>query len=64
VIKVIDETPQELSCSRPIIGMHLEPGIDEWSNQPSPNGALMVSRIARSQVTKVARFLVGMAGRK
>ncbi len=33
-----------------VIRVHLQPGVDEWPDQPGPNRALMVSAIARTQI--------------
>ena len=34
----------------PVVGMDLEPGVNEGSDQPGPDGALMVSGVASAQV--------------
>src|ERR1700731_4034446 len=47
-----------------ILRMKFEPGIDERSNQPGPNRALMISAVTRTQVAGVNRFVFGIVGRK
>src|SRR5207344_2794587 len=43
---VIDEALQELACAGPILGIDLEPGINERPDQPRPHGPLMIRGIA------------------
>ena len=49
---------------RAVVGMHLEPGVDEGADQPAPHRALVIGRVARAQVAVVARLVVGVAGRE
>src|SRR5271154_5513472 len=58
------ETVEEMSRSREIIGVDLQPGIDKRADQPSPYGALVVGSIPGAQVAEIARFVVGLARRK
>src|SRR5581483_3435692 len=44
-----------------IVGMNLEPSIDERSNQPRPDSALMIRRITGAKVAIVARLEVSFA---
>ena len=61
---VLVEPFDELPRARAIVGIHLQPGIDERTDQPSPNCALMVRGITRAQVAVVARLVIRMAGRE
>src|SRR5205085_11970926 len=37
---------------------------DEWTDQPGPDGALMVGRVARAQIAVILCFVIRMAGSK
>ena len=52
------------SRHRAIIGVNPEPSINEWANQPSPHGSLVIGCIASAQVAKIARFVIGLARRQ
>ena len=41
-----------------VVGMHLQPGVDERADQPGPDGALVIGGVARAQVAVVARLVV------
>ena len=45
-------------------GIHLQPRVDERTDQPAPHRALVIGRVARAQVAEVARLVVGVAGRE
>src|SRR5579885_3320170 len=47
-----------------IIGMELEPGVDPRTDQPRPDRALMVRRVARPEIAEVARLIVRLARRE
>src|SRR5262245_32298435 len=42
------------------IPVHLEPGIHERPDQPRPYRALVIRRVARSQIAVVERLVLGM----
>src|SRR4029453_186650 len=56
VIKVIDKAIEKMPGAGTIVGMNFQPGVDERTDEPGPHGALMICRITRAQVAKVARF--------
>src|SRR5207237_8059048 len=47
-----------------LVGMHLEPGIDERSDQPGPDRALVISGVARAQIAKIAGLEIGLVRRE
>ena len=47
-----------------VIGMDLEPGVDERADQPGPDRALVVGRVPGPQVSEIARLVVRLAGRQ
>ena len=44
--------------------MNFEPRVDEWPDEPAPDGPLMISRIACPQIAVIGRFVIGMPRRK
>ena len=44
--------------------MHFEPGVNERTDKPGPDRALMIRAVARSQVTAVNWFVIGIIGRE
>src|SRR5688572_5312011 len=40
--------------------IRLNPGVNEWSNQPPPDRSLVVRAVARTQVAVVARLVIRM----
>ncbi len=58
-VEPVDEFP----CACAIVGVYLQPCIDEGTDQPSPNCTLMVCRITRPKVAIVAGLVVRMARR-
>ena len=44
--------------------MHFQPGVDEGSDQPGPNRALMIRAISRAKVSTVERLVIRMVRRK
>src|ERR1700722_5841743 len=59
-----DKAFKEAPRSRTVFGMNLEPGIHKRSDQPSPDGPLMIGRVPGAQVAIVLRLEIGMIGRK
>jgi hypothetical protein len=49
---VRDQSLEPRPRSRTIVRMHAQPGINERSHEPRPDGALMVRGIARTQVDR------------
>ena len=43
-----------------VLGIDTEPGVNKWTYQPRPNGALVVGCVAGAQVAEVFRFVIGM----
>src|SRR4051794_13509403 len=46
VVEVREHRLEETARAGVILGMHLQPGIDEWADQPAPDGALMIRGVA------------------
>src|SRR4051812_35065142 len=44
--------------------MDLPPGVNEWADQPGPDGALMIGAVTRTQVAAVDRAIIGMIRRE
>jgi hypothetical protein len=59
-LKAVEEMPRR--CA--IIGVDLEPGIDERANEPSPHCALVIGCIAGTQVAEIVRPVIGSPGAK
>src|SRR5271167_3575450 len=57
------ETVEEMPRCRAIVGVNLEPSIDERADQPGPHRPLVVCRIAGAQVAEIARLVIGLARR-
>jgi hypothetical protein len=55
---------KELSRTFAILGIDLEPGVDEGTDQPCPNRTLMVGSITRVQVSVIAGLLVWLFRRE
>src|SRR4051812_39794174 len=55
--KVLLEAAEETACFRASFGMDLEPGVDERADQPSPDGALVIGRVAGAQIAEIARLV-------
>src|SRR6185312_15404485 len=47
-----------------IAGVHLEPGVDPRADQPRPDRALVVRRVARPQIAEIAFFVLRLARRQ
>src|ERR1700716_2577286 len=47
-----------------VVGVSFQPGIDKWSDEPSPDGSLMVAAVARTKIAGINRFVFGSVGRK
>src|SRR5579872_6211736 len=60
--EVMSETLQEGASLAEFVRMQTQIGVDKWSNQPGPDGPLMIGGIARAQIAVVTRFVVRMAG--
>src|SRR5687768_14651889 len=58
------EPIEQPSRAGAIRGIHPEPGIDEGTDQPGPDGALVVGRVARAQIAVVLFLVVRMARRQ
>ena len=55
---------RQLPRARLVVGMDLEPCIDERADQPSPDRALVVGRVAGAQVAVVLRLVVAVPRRE
>src|SRR6476661_7308354 len=64
IIEVRTKTTDGVASASGVFGKHLEPRIDERPDEPGPDRALVVRRIARPQVAVVARLEVGIAWRE
>src|SRR6266481_127541 len=51
-LKAVEEMPRRFA----IIGVDLEPGIDERTNQPGPHRSLVIGGIAGTHVAEIARL--------
>ena len=49
-----DEAVEEAARARAVVGVHLEPRVDERADQPRPDRALVIRGVARAQVAVVA----------
>src|ERR1051325_3109696 len=58
------ENFEKFSRGRFVVWMNFQPGVDEWADEPGPNRALVISAVARAQVARVNRFVVGVIGGK
>src|SRR5919198_3409747 len=64
IVHVREETVDTLLDGLEVVGMDLQPGVDERTDEPSPDRALVIGRVARAQIAEVARLVVGIAGRE
>ena len=55
LVEVRLETIEQRARTGAVLGMQLQPRVDEGPNQPGPDGALMVRGVARPQVAVVLR---------
>ena len=62
LIKLVQKALQELARAGEILAVQLEPRIHIGSDQPRPNGALVIRRIARPQVAIILRLVIRVAG--
>src|SRR5215217_6310643 len=62
--EVLLEPPQKTAGLLAAVGMNLEPGVDERADQPSPDSALVIGRVAGAQIAEIARLVFGVAGRQ
>src|SRR5207237_9499621 len=53
---------EKTAGARVIVGVNLQPGVDERADQPGPHRALVIGRVARAQVAEVFRLVIGIAG--
>ena len=51
-----EEAIEETACAHSVIGMHFQPRVDEWADEPAPDGALVIRRVACAEVAEVARL--------
>ena len=63
-LRCADEALEARARARLVVGMELQPRIDERAHQPSPDGALVVRGVARAQVAVVLRLVVAVPGRE
>ena len=57
------EAVEEVPRHRAIIGMNLEPSIDERADQPSPYRTLLIGGIPGTHIPEIARLVLGLARR-
>src|ERR1700736_415733 len=55
---------KEFTASGSVVGMNFEPGVDEWTDQPGPNRALMIRAVTGSKITGVNWFVIWIVGRE
>src|SRR5687768_9983064 len=60
LVHVRDEPLQKRVCAGAILGVNFEPSIYEGADQPGPNRALMISRVARANVAEISGFVIRM----
>ncbi len=58
------ETVEKMPCRLALVGIDLEPGVDEGADQPGPYRALVVGRVARPQITEITRLVIGLPRRQ
>ena len=58
------ELIEKLARCFEIVRVNPQPRIDKWSDEPGPDGPLMIGRIARPQVAVVLRLVVGVIRRQ
>src|SRR5262245_35870897 len=46
------------------IRIHTAPSIEEWPDQPWPDGPLVVRDVARSEIAEVLRLIIGVPRRE
>src|SRR4029077_13403042 len=59
-LEAVEEKPRH----RAIMGVDLEPSIDERADQPSPYRALVIGGIAGTHIAEIARLVLGLARRQ
>src|SRR6185369_13208965 len=64
VVECRDTAIEKAPRARGILRMHLEPRVDPGADEPRPDRALMVRRVARAQVAEVARLEVRIVRRE
>src|SRR5207253_8931348 len=64
VVQMFRKTFEKFASSRAIVRMHFELGVNERTDKPGPDCALMIRVVARSQVTAVNWFVIGIIGRE
>src|SRR6185436_6568768 len=64
LVEMRDKALERLSHAGYVVWINLQPGVHIRSGQPAPDGALVVRRVARAQISVVARFEVRIVGRK
>ena len=57
IVQMIWEALEKFSRRRMIMRMDLEPGVNERTNQPRPDRALMISAVAGAEVAAINRFV-------
>src|SRR5581483_7678825 len=61
IVEVLDESRQHLLRPVDVVRIHLQPRVDEWTDQPGPHRALVIRRVATPEIAEVLRFEFGIA---
>src|SRR6185369_483346 len=64
LVEVSGEGLEKVPCLLLFVRVKLCPGIKEWSDQPGPDGPLVIGGIARFQVAVIILLVVRIARRK
>src|SRR5262245_16582933 len=64
LVEVRDEAVEESASAGAVFRVHLEPGIDEGTDEPRPDGALMVRGVPCPEIAVIGRLEIGMVQRE
>ena len=60
----INELGAGVTPRRSRVASHANPRVNEWTDQPWPDGSLMIDSVSRRRITFIARGITGLAGRE
>src|SRR5438132_8530458 len=63
-IEVRQKSFEKTARSHAIIRIDFQPCINKWGNEPAPDCALMICRVARSKITVISRLVIRMVWSK
>src|SRR5260370_1386936 len=64
LVEVRHEPVERTLRAGQIVGVHLQPRIDERSSEPGPRGSLVVGRVTCAEIAEVSRLVFRIAGRE